>query len=761
MTQMRTAKRQWIRGALLVATMAACQSGDPNEPKDTKGNEDVVEALAALPEAEMLASSADGVAQIVQGDLGRVEASHQDSLLGSDASLREALPPILKAFRLENKDLKLRKVNVDEVGGRHYRYDQVFNGLPVVGGDLVVHVDVKGAITGINGTARGDISPSLGGKAVSVGAANASIENDSRWAGMTGRTIKESRTVYIQTQAGTLHKAYEQIVEGQRGQDPVIDKVYVDVETGLVLEHHPQIQHARNRNTYSANNGSSLPGTLKRTETQAPTTDVDVNAAHDGAGHTYDLYAAMWNRDGIDNAGMNMISTVHYQTNYCNAFWNNTQMAYGDGNSSQNCGPLARSIDVAAHEMTHGVTSRESNLTYSGESGGLNESLSDIWGAGVEAWVDAGKLSPPTFSLANDVFLIGDTVLPPFLRSMCDPVADGVSKDAWYSGLGSIDVHYSSGPNNLVFCLMSKGGTHPRNATTINVPAIGMEKALRLMYKVNVDLATSSTNYATWRNLMVQAAQQLGYDQATQDAVACAYAAIKVGTAPTSCGGSPPPPPPPTVVLTNGVAVTGIADSTAGTFKFFSLDVPAGQSTVKFEMTGGTGDADLYVKFGTAPTDTVYDCRPYLSGNTETCSFTPPSTGTYIVGIRTYAAYSGVSLKGTFSGTAPSGCGTNNDPVLANGVGQLISGASSTNTYRCINDVPAGRTLTVKISGGTGDADLYTQFNARPTTSSYLCRPYLSGNTETCTHSTTTLGDWTVMVRAFSAYSGTTVIASY
>jgi vibriolysin len=754
----KTAKRSWIRGALLVAALAACQSGGPTDKDGATGNEDVVEALAALPEAEVLMSSADGVAQFVRGDLGRVDASHQDALTGSDASLRAALPPILKAFRLENEDLVLRKVNVDELGGRHYRYDQVFRGLPVVGGDLVVHVDLKGAITGINGTARGDISPSLGARAVARAAATASIESDARWAGLTGRTIRDARTVYIQTQAGTLHKAYEQIVEGQRGWEPVLDRVYVDVETGALVEHHPQIHHARNRNTHSANNGSALPGTLKRTETQPPIGDPSCDAAHDNAGLVYDFYKVMFGRDGINNAGMAIVSTCHYSSNYCNAFWNGTQMAYGDGNASQNCQNLT-ALDVVGHELTHGVTSYESNLVYSGESGGLNESLSDIFGGGVEGWVDAGKgtMPPIPFSLANDVFLIGDLTLPPFLRSMCDPAADGVSRDIWTSGMGSADVHYTSGPNNLVFCLLSKGGSHPRGKTTVMVPAIGMEKALRLFYKANVDILTASANYAGIRNAMIVAAQQLGYDQATQDAVACAYGAIAVGVAPTSCAGTHPPLPRP---LSNGVPITGESDGTVGHFNYYTLAVPSGQSTVTFTTSGGTGNVDLYVSFGAMPTDTVYQCRPFLSGNNETCTFTPPQAGTYYVGLRASTAYSGVTLTGTYSSS--SGCASG-DPQLTNGVGQTLSGASGSNTYRCLKAVPAGRTLTLKISGGTGDADLYTQFGARPTTASYLCRPYLAGNAETCTHTTTTAtaGDWYVMLRGFSAYSGTTLIGSY
>ncbi|HWO21433.1 MAG TPA: M20/M25/M40 family metallo-hydrolase [Kofleriaceae bacterium] len=212
--------------------------------------------------------------------------------------------------------------------------------------------------------------------------------------------------------------------------------------------------------------------------------------------------------------------------------------------------------------------------------------------------------------------------------------------------------------------------------------------------------------------------------------------------------------------LSNGVPVTGLADSTAGNFKFYTIAVPAGQSTLTITMSGGTGDADMYVNFGAQPSDTVYQCRPYLSGNNETCTFSPPSAGTYFIGLRTYAAYTGISLTATYGSS--SGCATG-DPVITNGVGQTVSGAASSTTYRCIKAVPAGKTLTLKISGGTGDADLYTQFNARPTTSAYLCRPYLSGNNETCTHTitATNAGDWYVMLRAFSAYSGTTLIGSY
>ena len=99
-------------------------------------------------------------------------------------------------------------------------------------------------------------------------------------------------------------------------------------------------------------------------------------------------YKALWNRDSFDNAGATLISTVHYGSSYANAYWDGTQMVYGDGDSTQGCAPLALGLDVTAHELTHAVTEHESNLTYSGESGGLNEAMSDIFGEFVEVGLD-------------------------------------------------------------------------------------------------------------------------------------------------------------------------------------------------------------------------------------------------------------------------------------------------------------------------------------------------------------------------------------
>src|SRR5512139_1918753 len=398
-----------LRKSLLIAlSVAGCSPNAPSgsDPKsDPETMDDVADALAALPEAQVLMTAPDGMPTYVIGELAKVGDMQSDDAIAADGVLRSHLAPVLKVFRLTTTDLALRKMNVDDEGHRHFRYVQTKDGAEIVGADLVVHVDVKGAVYGVNGSARGDIATDLGSSPISQTQANARVNGDNRFAGLS---ITNSRQVYFQSIDGEFYKTYETIVEGQRGLDPARDKVYVDVDSGNIVAVYPQIHFAENRKVYSANNGTTLPGTLKRSEGQAATTDVDVNAAYDNTGAAYEAYKNFWNRDSYDNAGAQLTSTVHYSNNYCNAFWNGTQMVYGDGNSSQNCAPLARSLDVTAHELTHAVTERESNLTYSGESGGMNEAMSDIFGAFVEAWVDGGKTG--TLQVSSQTWLVGEDI---------------------------------------------------------------------------------------------------------------------------------------------------------------------------------------------------------------------------------------------------------------------------------------------------------------------------------------------------------------
>jgi serine protease len=212
-------------------------------------------------------------------------------------------------------------------------------------------------------------------------------------------------------------------------------------------------------------------------------------------------------------------------------------------------------------------------------------------------------------------------------------------------------------------------------------------------------------------------------------------------------------------VLQNGVAVTGLS-ATTGNSITYTMSVPAGASNLVFQISGGTGDADLYVRYGSAPgtTSGTYDCRPYLSGNNETCTFATPQAGTWYVTLRAYSSFSGVTLRGSYS----TGGGGGN--VLQNGVPVTGLAATTGNSVSYTMTVPAGATnLVFRIQGGTGDADLYVRRGSPPGTASgtYDCRPYLTGNNETCTFSSPQSGTWYVTVRAYSTFSGVSLTGSY
>lgn len=215
------------------------------------------------------------------------------------------------------------------------------------------------------------------------------------------------------------------------------------------------------------------------------------------------------------------------------------------------------------------------------------------------------------------------------------------------------------------------------------------------------------------------------------------------------CGGGNPPPPPGGNELTKGVTETGISGA-QGSEVFYTFDVPAGASDLSFDMAGGSGDADIYVRFGSKPTTSSYDCRPYKSGNNENCAFSAPQAGTYHVMIRGYNAYSNTSLVADYVEA-----GSVNDTLNETN----LSGARSSTQYFTL-EVPAGRSnVNISISGGSGDADLYVRYGSQPTTSTYDCRPYRNGNNESCSL-TAQAGTYHIMLRGYQSYSGVTLTGS-
>lgn len=210
--------------------------------------------------------------------------------------------------------------------------------------------------------------------------------------------------------------------------------------------------------------------------------------------------------------------------------------------------------------------------------------------------------------------------------------------------------------------------------------------------------------------------------------------------------------------LQNGVPQTNLSGAQDSETHFY-LDVPADATNLTFGISGGSGDADLYVRQGAAPTQSTYDCRPWANGNTENCDFSSPQTGRYYVMIRGYNSYSALTLSASYDGGGGPGNGstelTNNTPVAG------IAGAASSQTLFHL-DVPAGATnLSFAISGGSGDADLYVRHGAEPTLQTYDCRPYIGGNNETCDIGTAQAGRYHVMLVGYNAFSNVTLTASY
>jgi len=205
-------------------------------------------------------------------------------------------------------------------------------------------------------------------------------------------------------------------------------------------------------------------------------------------------------------------------------------------------------------------------------------------------------------------------------------------------------------------------------------------------------------------------------------------------------------------VLENGVVKTNLT-ATRGNDLVYTMNVPAGATDINFATTGGSGDADLYVKFGTAPTDSSYDCRPYKSGNVESCASTQAG-GTYYVRVKAYSDFSGVNLTGSFTEPGNGGGGTVNP--IDNTVDNISVSRRAWQRYTL--DLPAGYSdLTVTLSGGSGDADLYVTQGKQSTTSTYDCRPYKNGNNESCNFTAPAKGVWYVDIYGYSSASGVTL----
>ncbi|HEX6640786.1 MAG TPA: M4 family metallopeptidase [Thermoanaerobaculia bacterium] len=626
-----------------------------------------------------------GGLEYITGDLGKLPAGKP---MVAAQSFMEAKKGLLAATRDET--FSPIAEFADEMGQTHVRLQQYLHGLPVVGAEFIVHSDADRNVVGMNGRfAPGRNLP----RNPTVDAWTA-IERAAQQAGIeNAKYTAWPKLTYVVNERGNAFLAWAITANYRSIEGEEMDVIYADATSGDLVMRNGLIQRARNRATYNGNHTTSLPGTLVLSETGGSTSDSAISIAHANAATSYDYYSSVHGRDSFNNAGAQIKSTVHHQVNYNNAFWNGSQLVYGDGDGT-NFTFLGNALDVGAHELTHAVTTYSANLVYSNESGALNEATSDIMSSAAEAWKD-GAVSADTFKVGEDIYTPG--VSGDALRTMGDPAASGDSDYYPTRYTGTADgggVHTNSGIANLAFKLMVTGGTHPRGKTTVNVTPLSttattsINMGAKIWYRALTVYMNSTTNFAGARTATANAATDL-YGAAAAATVNQAWDAVG---APGGSGGGGT-----TTTLSNGVAVTGIGAST-GSWKHYKITVPSGQSSLAIVMSGGSGDADMYVKRGTQPTSSSYDYRPYLNGNNESVTVTNPVAGDWYISLYAYSTFSSVTLKATYTGAAA--CTSISGSLSGTGAQYLSAQYSSS----------VSGSHTGKLTGPSGvDFDLYLQ----------------------------------------------------
>jgi Zn-dependent metalloprotease len=242
----------------------------------------------------------------------------------------------------------------------------------------------------------------------------------------------------------------------------------------------PALREGENRSVYDAEHRGSraLPGRLVRREGDPPVADAVVNDAYDGVDKTYQLYDDVFERRSIDDRGLPLISSVHFGVDFDNAFWNGSEMIYGDGSGHVFAvGSLTRAIDVIGHELTHGVTQYTAGLAYHDQPGALNESISDVFGSLVKQYAHGQSADEADWLIGTGI--LGPALHGKALRSMKAPgtAFEGDNqpahmKDYVYTTADNGGVHTNSGIPNHAFYLA---------ATAIG--GFAWEKAGRIWYE--------------------------------------------------------------------------------------------------------------------------------------------------------------------------------------------------------------------------------------------------------------------------------------
>jgi Zn-dependent metalloprotease len=406
------------------------------------------------------------------------------------------------------------------------RFEQRFAGLPVFGAGALVQVEKDGGVAfALVDVSRDDAemhaegfetAPATGpGSAVT--AALGTVPP-----GAPGVSADEPVLMVYEPSvignAGPTRLVWH--VRARNPEGDVNQVVLVDASSGDVALSYSDVKHAKNRQIYDANNVPGSLGTLVRSEGGAATGVSDVDLAYQYFGDTYDFYFTRFGRDSYDGAGAILLARVRYceatgSCPYINAYWNGSEMRFGQG--------FAAADDVVAHELTHAVTERESNLIYYAESGAINEALSDIFGEFVDLSNTGGT------DTSGVRWQMGEDAPGGAIRSMADPTLNG-DPDRRYSAnwyTGSDDnrgVHINSGVANKLAYLLTDGGSF--NGQT--VAAQGITNVAKLFYEANVNLLLPASDYFDLYAVLRQAAINVSLTPAFREALEKASRAVQI-----------------------------------------------------------------------------------------------------------------------------------------------------------------------------------------------------------------------------------------
>ena len=473
-------------------------------------------AVMALP-----AQEASGVRTVTHDQTGKL------SFLGADPSLPIAVQGSMRegltaqdrgmafldvyspAFGLINpgQELTLMRASTKRDGRTSVRYQQVFEGIPVFSGELIVNMNLDGQLLSISGESSPDLSLSTTPVLTSNEASAIARAAVSKWYGLSKDGIGTTDPELWIYDERLLHRSDRpQELVWRMDVSPVglseIDElVLVNAVDGGISLHFNQVDTALNRMVYDNENDASagIPGTGPvQNEGDPPHAVPDVNYAYDFSGDTYNFYMTTHGRDSLDGAGMTLISTTRYCPStsscpYANAFWTGglQQMVYGEG--------FAAGDDVVGHELTHGVTDFTSDLYYYYQSGAINESFSDMWGEFVDLTNGVGNDTSSVRWLMGEDLSIGairDMEDPPVYGDPDKMTSSNYATGSWDKG----GVHTNSGINNKAAYLMVDGGTF--NGKTVT--GMGIAKTAAVYYEVQTGLLTSGSDYGDLYNALYQ-----------------------------------------------------------------------------------------------------------------------------------------------------------------------------------------------------------------------------------------------------------------